>query len=793
MIERGETLWGLLEGYDVTIPDIQRDYVQGRRTKQVGTARDILLDDLAHSVCSGTTLNLNFVYGEIRGNDNGKPMLLPLDGQQRLTTLFLLHWYAAVLAEDTPETLRAAMRDRLSRFSYETRATSRAFFERISSPKYVDTLRDEMCGQRPSEVIPDKGWFRSEWLLDPTITSTLKVLDLIHERFGSVDNLGGVLTSSDCPVHFEWLDIKNIGNGDDLYIKMNARGRGLSEFENFKAELEGQFPASADPVFKDEFFYKLDQEWLDFFWKMGPAEQRLEYGTRFMNLLHALLFNRWVVENREALASVQKWTGTIEQFRGRREGRLLSDYSEPFSRGSSDERAPVGFDLAWMHKLAGLLDSMAQEKAPDSVVSLMERVALDTRVPSLRDFFMVQVAFEYLGRQPSGYSQQEWLRWYRTLRNIADHANRYQGYNRVYQYRNTLVALETLAEDPTAIEEMLAAEEVPFSGFQEESIVEEQLKARLRSEDSEWAMLLDEAEDRLPYFMGKMNFLLTFAGAIEDKAITPTAFDSGVKAKFTEYVGQIHTIFGASGVQVDPYLLRAALLTKADYSLPAKRLRTYLVDEDRDRDWRIAARPRGESESFRRALKGVLDDLLDLGLDPEEGLRTIVSTAQWDGNREDLWAKYLIEDPSRFEDLENASSLLHFAPHRPWKSPDMGEADSNVTRVLVPKGRNSQLNGFNTELFLEFLAHDLREEGFGFQPEPTKGTAAEPRLGVRAGTRDLAVTTPQNLTLGHFQVEEILSDGGSSEQEADLVFSGAWEETLEYLRGLVSAPTPLER
>ena len=100
---------------------------------------------------------------------------------------------------------------------------------------------------------------------------------------------------------------------------------------------------------------------------------------------------------------------------------------------------------------------------------------------------------------------------------------------------------------------------------------------------------------------------------------------------------------------------------------------------------------------------------------------------------------------------------------------------------------------FFLELFLEFLAHDLREEGFGFQPEPTKGTAAEPRLGVRAGTRDLAVTTPQNLTLGHFQVEEILSDGGSSEQEADLVFSGAWEETLEYLRGLVSAPTPLER
>ena len=791
MIQHEKTFWSLLKRHRITIPDFQRDYVQGRRTKQIETARDALLEDLEKSVRSRTAVNLNFIYGEISPADNGESVLLPLDGQQRLTTLFLLHWYAAVLATDTPEDRRMEMIKQLRSFSYETRATSLKFFERISDPEYVDTLRDEMRGQRPSEVIPDKGWFRSEWLLDPTITSTLKVLDLIHERFGSIDNLGGVLTLSDCPVRFEWLDVKNIGNGEDLYIKMNARGRLLSEFENFKAELEVQFPASADPVFKDEFFSKLDQEWLDFFWKMGPAQQRLEYGARFMNLLHALLFNRWVLKNEQLCDGIRRWPSPVEQLRGRREGRRLADYTEALPVSSSKESAPLEIDLTWLKRLASFLDSLANN-APKTVIELVSDVATGEGVPSREKFFMVQVAFEFWGRRQSDFSLEGWQRWNRTFQNMADHANRYGGYDRISQYRNALRALEDLAEDPRAIEQTLATEGIPFPGFQDESIVEEQLKARLRSEDSEWTELLDEAEDRLPYFMGKMNFLLSFAGAIEDKAVTPAAFDSAVKDRFGEYVSLVHAIFGKSGVQVDPYLFRAALLTKADYSLPANTLRTYLVDEDRDRDWRIAARPRGESERFRRAFRGVLDDLLDLELDPVDGLWTIVSTAQWDDSREDIWARYLIDDPSRFEDLESASSLLHFAPQRHSGSADMREADSSVTRVLVPKGSNIQLSGLNAELFLEFLAHDLREEGFELQPERTRGTGAEPRLGVRAGARDLVVTTPQNLALGHFQVEKILSDGGGSEQEADLGFSGTWEETLEYLRGLVFAPTPLE-
>lgn len=83
------SLNGLLEKYHIIrIPIIQRDYAQGRiqetqvRKSFLNQLKAVLSDTSAH-------LDLDFVYG------NGQPgnHFIPLDGQQRLTTLFLLHYY----------------------------------------------------------------------------------------------------------------------------------------------------------------------------------------------------------------------------------------------------------------------------------------------------------------------------------------------------------------------------------------------------------------------------------------------------------------------------------------------------------------------------------------------------------------------------------------------------------------------------------------------------------------------------------------------------------------------------
>ena len=83
----------LLENNKVEIPMLQRDYAQGR-VSQNKVANEFL--DSIFSVLSGKkqSLHIDFIYGY---KENGKFLLI--DGQQRITTLWLLHFYLYKNAE----------------------------------------------------------------------------------------------------------------------------------------------------------------------------------------------------------------------------------------------------------------------------------------------------------------------------------------------------------------------------------------------------------------------------------------------------------------------------------------------------------------------------------------------------------------------------------------------------------------------------------------------------------------------------------------------------------------------
>ena len=84
------TLLELLEKYEVEIPIIQRDYAQGRKTQHANMVRANLLKDMKLAVTAQSPpLDLNFIYGKLVGEK-----FIPLDGQQRLTTLYFLYLYA---------------------------------------------------------------------------------------------------------------------------------------------------------------------------------------------------------------------------------------------------------------------------------------------------------------------------------------------------------------------------------------------------------------------------------------------------------------------------------------------------------------------------------------------------------------------------------------------------------------------------------------------------------------------------------------------------------------------------
>ncbi len=85
------TFWQLANQYKIEIPIVQRDYVQGRNEAKHKEVRDKFIDDLFNCLTrNNKPIDLDFIYGKVHDD-----AFIPIDGQQRLTTLFLLHWYIA--------------------------------------------------------------------------------------------------------------------------------------------------------------------------------------------------------------------------------------------------------------------------------------------------------------------------------------------------------------------------------------------------------------------------------------------------------------------------------------------------------------------------------------------------------------------------------------------------------------------------------------------------------------------------------------------------------------------------
>ena len=81
------TLKKLFEDFPggICVPRIQRGYVQGRDDANGKEIRANFVPALVSAVFDKKPLSLDFVYGVADGR-----CLMPLDGQQRLTTLALL-------------------------------------------------------------------------------------------------------------------------------------------------------------------------------------------------------------------------------------------------------------------------------------------------------------------------------------------------------------------------------------------------------------------------------------------------------------------------------------------------------------------------------------------------------------------------------------------------------------------------------------------------------------------------------------------------------------------------------
>jgi hypothetical protein len=99
------------------------------------------------------------------------------------------------------------------------------------------------------------------------------MLDAIQSKFKNTSDLWEKLIEPEatkCPITFLYIELKNVGLSDDLYIKMNARGKQLTSFENFKSRFDKYIEKNewekgiSNP--EETFAHKIDTDWTDLFW-----------------------------------------------------------------------------------------------------------------------------------------------------------------------------------------------------------------------------------------------------------------------------------------------------------------------------------------------------------------------------------------------------------------------------------------------------------------------------------------------------------------------------------------------
>lgn len=670
---------------NVRIPIIQRDYAQGRPSAH--EVRKAFLTALLSYLQAEGTHDLDFVYGAVSESQD----FLPLDGQQRLTTLFLLHWYLAQIS-DSPEVRVAYYNCMLTseaqvRFSYETRPSAKDFCQALlaeTRERRLELKREDTL----SALIKELPWYFLSWDRDPSITAMLTMLDDIHKVFYlERDGLAKLLDQDNPRLSFQFLDLKGFGLTDDLYIKMNARGKSLTPIETFKANLEQYLRHELhDEQRAKTFADKMDGQWADLMWCYRDTQHPEHASDRqwervFQNLLsYSYALSEGVGPNRE----LSRLHRDFLSFNAYKELGCINEKSLDFITSVLDVLYN-GEDK--IHEWLGE-EFRAYFSAEDYWGSLIEyqnkQETDNARKPdwtyNARLIFYVYVAYliKFHPQRDNSADVQALGEWMRVVHNL------YRGENlqidNEQDYVRALRGLRGMIEQGQPMYQLLSSGYSPdgVAGWQ---IAEEQCKAKLLLSDSvTWWPLISRAELH-KYFLGQIGFLLDFS-------------DKNACA-FERYEGLSSKIF-AGGYDKRPregYLLERAVLTKGDYvGLNDAKTKANLLSTDkgqniyRDYSWRRMLR--SEDSEARRLFKVLLDD----------------DRLQPDGNVEDIkqsLRRIIVEDLPHLEG-KNISFRRALIKHPQI----IGDSEYGfVQRAYEEEGRHScrivtkqQLSSYNYEL-----------------------------------------------------------------------------------------------
>jgi hypothetical protein len=678
----------------VMVPQIQRDYAQGRDSER--EVRESFLNALHEALAlpvghERLPLNLDFIYGSM--DDAGGRCFLPLDGQQRLTTLFLLHWYLAWRDKQLPQFRNMVWDGKHSRFLYRVRPSSTEFFDELVNyepacePDAVPTVK---------KMIEDQPWFFLYWRLDPTIQSALTMLDALHARFWEAAGLYARLVDDRYPViTFQLLELEHFGLSDDLYIKMNARGKPLTAFETFKARFEEHlkqlYPTERRQTDEGNinvpqfFARRMDTRWTDFFW--GYKDEASDsFDDAVMNLL-------WALARVSLDPESPSFTGDTTLLRNRHMGMSYTTFHEHgwLTRTFADRFMCL---LEAWSTLGGRFTPQLPNNRYFDELGFFQKAM---KAPATLEYVeLVQFAafLSYLQRNDCAIDANEFQAWARVVFNLSENST----IERPEDYGRSLSGIQTLLPHCRKILEDLAVTEIEPVGFSPQQVQEEVLKAKLILADPGWIARIEAAELH-GYFRGQIQFLLDFAGVCSQAEEVPVSewandVNAELQTRFDDYFAKALLTFSETGLigltsPRQSFLWERVLFVCGDYLSSNSTNYSFLTNPAGNWDsWKRFLRGDASGDSPRRRYLKDLWDRIDAKTDIAQQLDQIVR------GRSGLepWREAVVKYPQVIEYCEQREIRRR----------------GDVEEIYLLKKR--QMNGAHAELFSYALYQELNSD-----------------------------------------------------------------------------------
>ena len=697
------------ENYRIVVPIIQRDYAQGRKSEK--EVRDTFLDALFNYLDDNKpNRDLDFIYGTLK-EDEDIINFIPLDGQQRLTTLFLLHWYLYQISgnkEIKEKFINSLLRNGKSMFTYETRSSSSDFCDALMSANlnFNKLLAPDKNEKNSiSKTIKNCPWYYLTWEYDPTIQAMLTMLDAIHEKFPNKKEFFVRLLDTDKPIiTFLFLNLKEYNLTDDLYIKMNSRGKPLTPFENFKAKFE-QYLASINTkrtfklIFKDNgneveknaslkeyFSHNIDAKWTNLFWQYRKLQNRSNSKTdntfddELMNFIRVIFTNQHAVTL--DLSSKEK-DDTLEYLLGTQIAKKRTDYSEVISFNKYQKLGVMSTDS--ILTLVDIFDELTNGNneikkylSNDFEFYYYENSTFKNALKlDFQSYHERLMFYAYLGFLIQNKNDRNGInQWMRVIHNLTHPDNTI--IDSATDFARAIKSIQKLIPDSNNIIEFLK-EDPKIDSFSSWQVFEEKMKAHLITKDNAWTEKIEDAEQH-KYFNGQIGFILEFTEIIDfyiqNKHCNWNAEDDKrYFDNFSNYVDIACKVFNESyenRINDEDFVFERAVLTKGDYLTSASQHRYNLLSTNqvknnikRDHSWKRLLRISdkewlktniekydGKWANRRLYVKQVFDELLK-----KKSLEQICKTSTND------WRKYFLKCPSlisyckqgfiRFENEDN--------------------------------------------------------------------------------------------------------------------------------------------